>query len=87
MNGDSMDNASSIAPHTLSGRDAFVRLLASEGVDTLFGNPGTTELAIMEALGTQSDIGYVLVAGRVALAGSGRALLANPDVGRLFLGA
>lgn len=60
MNGDSMDNASSIAPHTLSGRDAFVRLLASEGVDTLFGNPGTTELAIMEALGTQSDIGYVL---------------------------
>ncbi|MBK8016836.1 MAG: thiamine pyrophosphate-binding protein [Betaproteobacteria bacterium] len=55
-----MDNASSIAPHTLSGRDAFVRLLASEGVDTLFGNPGTTELAIMEALGTQSDIGYVL---------------------------
>ena len=34
-----------------------------------------------------ADIGYVLVAGRVALAGSGRDLLANPDVGRLFLGA
>ncbi|MFN4354507.1 ABC transporter ATP-binding protein [Parvibaculum sp.] len=33
-----------------------------------------------------ADIGYVLVAGRVALAGEGHALLENPDVGRLFLG-
>jgi len=48
------------ARSTMTGRDAFLRLLASEGVDTLFGNPGTTELAIMEALGAQSDIGYVL---------------------------
>jgi benzoylformate decarboxylase len=44
----------------LSGRAAFLSLLHSEGVDTLFGNPGTTELAIMEALGRQSDIRYVL---------------------------
>ncbi|ABS63590.1 ABC transporter related [Parvibaculum lavamentivorans DS-1] len=33
-----------------------------------------------------ADIGYVLVAGRVALAGEGAGLLENPDVGRLFLG-
>ncbi len=33
-----------------------------------------------------ADIGYVLVAGTVALAGSGAELLAHPDVGRLFLG-
>lgn len=33
-----------------------------------------------------ADIGYVLVSGRVAIAGTGGALLANPDVGRLFLG-
>lgn len=45
---------------TLTGRAAFLELLASEGVDTLFGNPGTTELAIMEALGEQSRIDYVL---------------------------
>jgi benzoylformate decarboxylase len=44
----------------VSGRAAFLRLLASEGIDHLFGNPGTTELAIMEALGAQSDIRYVL---------------------------
>ena len=33
-----------------------------------------------------ADVGYVLVSGQVALAGAGRELLANPDVGRLFLG-
>ena len=33
-----------------------------------------------------ADIGYVLVSGETAIAGSGDELLANPDVGRLFLG-
>ena len=33
-----------------------------------------------------ADLGYVLVAGEVAIADRGDALLENPDVGRLFLG-
>jgi branched-chain amino acid transport system ATP-binding protein len=33
-----------------------------------------------------ADIGYVLVSGELAIAGTGGELLANPDVGRLFLG-
>jgi branched-chain amino acid transport system ATP-binding protein len=33
-----------------------------------------------------ADIGYVLVSGVVAIAGKGDDLLANPEVGRLFLG-
>jgi branched-chain amino acid transport system ATP-binding protein len=33
-----------------------------------------------------ADIGYVLVSGTLALAGKARELLADPDVGRLFLG-
>ncbi|MDH3579335.1 MAG: ABC transporter ATP-binding protein [Hyphomicrobiales bacterium] len=33
-----------------------------------------------------ADIGYVLVSGVVAIAGTGDDLLKNPDVGRLFLG-
>ena len=33
-----------------------------------------------------ADIGYVLVAGRLVKAGEGKALLADPDMGRLFLG-
>jgi benzoylformate decarboxylase len=45
---------------TLSGHAAFVKLLASEGITHLFGNPGTTELAIMEAMSKQTEIDYVL---------------------------
>ncbi len=33
-----------------------------------------------------ADIGYVLVSGETAIADTGNKLLANPDVGRLFLG-
>jgi branched-chain amino acid transport system ATP-binding protein len=33
-----------------------------------------------------ADLGYVLVSGELALAGSGASLLRNPQVGRLFLG-
>jgi len=33
-----------------------------------------------------ADIGYVLVSGQTAIAGTGDELLDNPDVGRLFLG-
>ena len=44
----------------IKGYDAFLECLSSEGVDYLFGNPGTTELAIMEALGKQSNIEYIL---------------------------
>jgi len=33
-----------------------------------------------------ADIGYVLVNGEVAMAGTGDSLLSNPEVGRLFLG-
>jgi branched-chain amino acid transport system ATP-binding protein len=33
-----------------------------------------------------ADIGYVLVSGQIAIAGKAKELLADPDVGRLFLG-
>lgn len=42
------------------GREAFLRLLKSEGVTHLFGNPGTTELPIMHALRDVDGIRYVL---------------------------
>jgi len=55
-----MSDSPSASVGTTTGRDAFLTLLASEGVDVMFGNPGTTELAIMEALSRQSHIEYVL---------------------------
>jgi len=47
-------------PNTISGRAAFLALLRDEGIDRLFGNPGTTELPIMHALTEQSDLSFVL---------------------------
>jgi len=44
----------------ISGRSAFVALLEAEGVEHIFGNPGTTELPIMHALAEHPDMGYVL---------------------------
>jgi thiamine pyrophosphate-dependent acetolactate synthase large subunit-like protein len=34
----------------MSGKRAFLKLLKQEGVDILFGNPGTTELPLMDVL-------------------------------------
>jgi benzoylformate decarboxylase len=45
---------------SIVGRSAFLSLLEDEGVDYLFGNPGSTELAIMAALHDHPDIRYVL---------------------------
>jgi benzoylformate decarboxylase len=44
----------------LTGRTAFLKLLQDEGVTHLFGNPGTTELALMEAMPDATSIQYVL---------------------------
>lgn len=71
-------------PNMTTGRAAFLQLLVDEGVTHLFGNPGTTELAIMEAvpdfpqlefiLGLQESVvmamadGYCRASGRLAAA-------------------
>lgn len=44
----------------ISGRRAFVQLLADEGVTHLFGNPGTTELPIMEVVPEFAQLKFVL---------------------------
>ncbi len=33
-----------------------------------------------------ADVGYALLAGRLVKAGHGKELLADPDMGRVFLG-
>jgi benzoylformate decarboxylase len=42
------------------GKRAFLELLRQEGVDMIFGNPGTTELPLMDALAVETGINYVL---------------------------
>jgi benzoylformate decarboxylase len=46
--------------NTIQGGTAFLSLLKDEGVSHIFGNPGTTELPLMQAVGRQTDIPYVL---------------------------
>jgi len=68
----------------ITGRRAFLQLLVDEGISHLFGNPGTTELPIMEVvpefpqlefiLGLQESVvmamadGYCRASGRLAAA-------------------
>jgi benzoylformate decarboxylase len=44
----------------LSGRSAFLKLLVDEGITHLFGNPGTTELPLMEVVPDFPELTYVL---------------------------
>src|SRR3954449_7455347 len=43
-----------------AGRDALFEVLVSEGVQPIFGNPGTTELPLMDALVDHPELDYVL---------------------------
>ena len=47
---------------TRPGRDVLMEALEAEGVQYIFGNPGTTEGAIMHALEDHPDLEYILVA-------------------------
>jgi benzoylformate decarboxylase len=42
------------------GSEVLIEVLRSEGVTHIFGNPGTTELPMIDALAAVSDIHYVL---------------------------
>ena len=44
----------------ITGKRAFLALLRQEGVEVIFGNPGTTELPLMDALAVESGLHYVL---------------------------
>src|SRR5256886_14029210 len=44
----------------LSGKQAFLQILKTEGVSVMFGNPGTTELPLMDGLAREPGIHYVL---------------------------
>jgi benzoylformate decarboxylase len=51
----------------MSGKRAFLDLLRQEGVGVVFGNPGTTELPLMDAFAVEHDIRYILGLQEAAL--------------------
>ena len=44
----------------MAGKQAFLEILKQEGVELLFGNPGTTELPLMDGLARERGIRYIL---------------------------
>jgi len=51
----------------MTGKRAFLDLLKQEGVTVMFGNPGTTELPLMDAFAVEHDIRYILGLQEAAL--------------------
>src|SRR3984885_44197 len=51
----------------MSGKRAFLDLLKQEGVKVMFGNPGTTELPLMDAFAVEHDIQYIIGLQEAAL--------------------
>ena len=45
---------------TIAGRQAFLDILRAAGVEHIFGNPGTTELPLMDILVDYPDLRYIL---------------------------
>ncbi|MFL5252904.1 MAG: thiamine pyrophosphate-binding protein [Rhodopila sp.] len=45
---------------TMPGKTALLELLKQEGVRVMFGNPGTTELPLMDAFAAEQELRYVL---------------------------
>ena len=44
----------------MTAREALLEVLRTEGVRHLFGNPGSTELPLIDALASADDLRYVL---------------------------
>ncbi|MDA7726143.1 thiamine pyrophosphate-binding protein [Pseudomonadales bacterium] len=56
----------------MRGIDVFMDSLALHGVDTMFGNPGTTENPLLDSLIDHPDLKYyVTLHEGVAVGGSG----------------
>jgi benzoylformate decarboxylase len=51
------------------GRDVLLEVLRSEGVEHVFGNPGSTELPLIDALAEADDLRYVLALQEATVVG------------------
>ena len=51
----------------MSGKRAFLEVLKQEGAEYLFGNPGTTELPLMDGLADETALTYVLALQEAAV--------------------
>lgn len=67
---------------TLAGRHAFLQILRAAGVDHMFGNPGTTELPMMDVLPDYPELNYILTLQEgVAMAAADGYAMASGQLG------
>ena len=52
---DTLESLSSGPMAYITGKQAFLQILKQEGVSVMFGNPGTTELPLMDGLAREID--------------------------------
>ncbi len=70
----------------MSGKHALMQMLQAEGVKYIFGNPGTSEAAIMDALESYPDMKYQLVVQEAVAVGMADAYArATGEVGFISL--
>jgi len=60
----------------MTGREALMQVLNHEGVDFVFGLPGSTELMFMDALVDHPEIKFILGLHEVIALGMAEAILA-----------
>ena len=60
-------------PQTMTGKQALLEMLKAEGVEHIFGNPGTSEAPIMDMLGDYPELKYFLTLQESVAMGMGEA--------------
>ena len=58
----------------MTGKQALLEMLKAEGVDYIFGNPGTSEGPIIDLLGDYPEFRYILTLAGKRRGGDGRSL-------------
>jgi len=74
---------------TFTGKQVFMDTLVGEGVDFIFGNPGTTELPLIESLNDYPQIDYIMAlheAVAVTMADAYAQVSGNVAVANLHVG-
>ena len=74
---------------TCTGKQVFMDTLVAEGVDFIFGNPGTTELPLIESLNDYPQIDYIMAlheAVAVTMADAYAQVSGNVAVANLHVG-
>jgi thiamine pyrophosphate-dependent acetolactate synthase large subunit-like protein len=58
-------------PEVMTGKQALLEMLKAEGVDFIFGNPGTSEGPIIDMLGDYPEFRYILTLQESVAVGMG----------------